>query len=174
MSFERDVVSFVAFDRIRVADRPALAVLVAYEGLSVVADFARDAGSFRGCVGFLGILRHRVLSHQAKRSQQGKGEENRHQFFHSVSFAKINSCPAPLQKRGGGSHEGPNVESILSTLTHDYPSIYLAYTAKIKDKLRSNNTANAVVADAYVLPLSLKDQQVAQSSIRFYERWRDS
>jgi hypothetical protein len=63
MCFERDVVSFVAFDRIRVADRPALAVFVAYEGLSVVADFARDAGSFRGYVGFRRILLHRVLSH---------------------------------------------------------------------------------------------------------------
>jgi len=87
MCLERDVVSFVAFDRIRVADRPAFAVFVTYEGLSVITDFACDVGSF-GCVGFRGSLRHRVLSHQAKRGQQGKGEENSHQFFHQDSFCE--------------------------------------------------------------------------------------
>ena len=65
----------------------------------------------------------------------------------------------------GGSHEGPNVDSILSTLTHDYPSVYLTYTAKIMDKLSSNNTANAVVADACGLLLSLKDQQFADRGV---------
>jgi hypothetical protein len=28
------------------------------------------------------------LSHQAKRGQQGKGEENSHQFFHQDSFCE--------------------------------------------------------------------------------------
>lgn len=44
---QSDVMAFMTLDRIRVVDRPTLAILIAYEGLAVVADFARDAGSLR-------------------------------------------------------------------------------------------------------------------------------
>ncbi len=61
-----------------------------------------------------------------------------------------------------GSHEGLNVESILGDANPLLPKRYFGYNNKIKDKVSPNNTANAVVADRFVWPLSLEDQHFAQ------------
>src|SRR5258708_39345751 len=74
--------TLMPFDRIRVADGPTLAVLIAYKALAVIADLAHDAGSFGGGGGFPGVLLRRVFSHQAKSRQQAKREDNCHYFFH--------------------------------------------------------------------------------------------
>src|ERR1700690_9103 len=75
---ERDVMSFVAFDRIRVADGPALAVFVVYKHLPVVADFARNFDRLGRRVGLHVVLLHGVLSHCDTTHNQAKREANCH------------------------------------------------------------------------------------------------
>src|SRR5450755_3681206 len=93
--------AFMALHRIGVADGPALAVFVAYKGLAVITDLAGDAGYLGGGVLHLIVL-HGVLSHQAKRRKNRKGEEDGQQSFHVVLFSLIseaNCRPAPLVRR---------------------------------------------------------------------------
>jgi len=73
---ECDVVSFVAFHRIRVADCPTLTVFIAYKRLPVVADFARNLDRLCGRVGLHVVLLHGVLSHCETTHQQAKREAN--------------------------------------------------------------------------------------------------
>ena len=44
MRLQGAVMALMTLDRFAVVDRPTLAILVADEGLAVIADFARDAG----------------------------------------------------------------------------------------------------------------------------------
>ena len=57
------------------------------------------------------VLFHRVLSHHAKRHQQGEGEENRHQLFHFGLLFENSLPPGAANwhpfKNGVGSREGP-------------------------------------------------------------------
>jgi hypothetical protein len=46
LGLQGDVVPFMSFDRVRVAYRPALTVLVAHEHLAIIASLARDTDGF--------------------------------------------------------------------------------------------------------------------------------
>src|SRR5580704_18834145 len=58
LGLQGDVVPFMSVDRIRVAYRPTLAVLVAHEHLAIVANFPRDTDCFLRGYPFLALCRN--------------------------------------------------------------------------------------------------------------------
>jgi len=122
MSLEGDVVSFVPFDGIGVGDGPGLAVLIAHEGLPIVADRAHDGAGLHGGVGACAALLHgvlaRVLGNHANRRQQTQGKQHRAEFSHFVLLQTCGFIKWRAVVRVG-MPSGP-------ALTHDCPNVTLA------------------------------------------------
>ena len=85
LGLQDDVVPFMSFDRIRIANRPTLAVLVAHEHLAIIANCPRDTDSFHRRAGFAVVrLLRPVLNHSDCVHQQGQDKRNGHELFHLV------------------------------------------------------------------------------------------